>query len=63
MDKYTDLEQALRDPSLAIITDSITKYTELNKVFTRYRNGSLTITPTNSWVTRYRKGMTLSKGE
>ena len=37
MDKYTDLEQALRDPSLAIITDSITKYTELNKVFTRYR--------------------------
>ncbi len=37
MDKYTDLEQALRDPSLAIITDSITRYTELNKVFTRYR--------------------------
>ena len=37
MEKYTDLEQALQDPSLAIVTDSITTQRELNRVFVRYR--------------------------
>ena len=37
MDKYTDLEQALRDPSLAIITDAVTTLKELNRVYARYR--------------------------
>ena len=37
MEKYTSLEQVLRDPSLAIITDHITTQKELSTVFTRYR--------------------------
>ena len=37
MEKYTDLEQALLDPSLAIITDAITTPKELNKVYAKYR--------------------------
>ena len=37
MEKYTDLEQALQDPSLAIVTDSITTQRELNRVFVKYR--------------------------
>ena len=36
MAKYTDLEQAIHDPSLAIITDSITTQKELNRVYARY---------------------------
>ena len=35
--KYTDLEQASRDPSLAIITDRITTPEELNKLYAKYR--------------------------
>ena len=37
MEKYTDLEQAIRDTSLAIITDTITTQKELNSVYVRYR--------------------------
>ncbi|MBR0373731.1 MAG: hypothetical protein IJH91_04315 [Mogibacterium sp.] len=37
MKKYTDLEQALKDSSLAIITDDITSHRELNRVFIKYR--------------------------
>ena len=37
MEKYTSLEQALHDSSLAIITDSITTQKELNRVFVKYR--------------------------
>ena len=37
MEKYTDLEQAVRDPSLAVITDRITTQKELNKVFVKYK--------------------------
>ena len=37
MVKFTELEQASRDPSLAIITDSITTQRELNKIFARYK--------------------------
>ena len=37
MVKYSDLEQAVRDPSLAIITDSIATQRELNRVFVKYR--------------------------
>ncbi len=37
MDLYTDLEQAVLDPSLAIITDGISTQKELNKVYLRYR--------------------------
>ena len=37
MEEYTCLEQAVRDASLAIITDQITTQTELNKAFVRYR--------------------------
>ena len=36
MEKYTALEQALRDPSLAIIIDSITTLKELNRVYAKY---------------------------
>ena len=36
MEKYTDLEQAVHDPSLAIITESITTQRELDRVFARY---------------------------
>ena len=37
MEKYTNLEQALQDTSLAIITDNITTLTELEKAYVRYR--------------------------
>ncbi|MDO5139069.1 MAG: hypothetical protein Q4D71_11525 [Oscillospiraceae bacterium] len=37
MEKYTDLEQALNDASLAIITDNITTQKELNAVYVKYR--------------------------
>ncbi len=37
MERYTDLEQALRDPSLAFITEDITTLTELNKAIIRYK--------------------------
>ncbi len=37
MEKYTDLEQALQDPSLAIITDSINTRVELNTVYFKYK--------------------------
>ena len=37
MEKYTDLEQAIQDPLLAIITDHITTQTELNKVYVKYK--------------------------
>ena len=37
MEKYTDLEQAINDSSLAIITDHITSQKELNKVYLRYK--------------------------
>ena len=36
MVKYTDLEQALLDPSLVIITDHISTQTELNKTYVKY---------------------------
>ena len=37
MEKYTDLEQALQDPSLVIITDRITTQTELNQIYVKYK--------------------------
>ena len=37
MVKYTDLEQALGDASLAIITDTITSQIDLNRVYAKYR--------------------------
>ena len=37
MEKYTTLEQALRDPSLVIITDAVTTQTELNQLYVKYR--------------------------
>jgi hypothetical protein len=37
MEKYTDLEQALQDTSLAIITDKITTQSELSRVYLKYR--------------------------
>ena len=37
MEKYTDLEQALRDPSLAIITDAAATQKELNRIYAKYR--------------------------
>ena len=37
MEKYADLEQALQDPSLAIISDQITTLSELNSVYLKYR--------------------------
>ena len=36
MEKYTNLEQAIHDPSLAIITGEITTIKELDRVFARY---------------------------
>jgi energy-coupling factor transporter ATP-binding protein EcfA2 len=36
MEKYTNLEQAIHDPSLAIITGNITTQKELDRVFARY---------------------------
>lgn len=37
MKQYTTLEQAVADPSLAILTDRITSYRELNHAYVRYR--------------------------
>ena len=37
MEKYTDLEQAVRDPSLAVITEKISTLDELNKVYVKYK--------------------------
>ena len=37
MEKYTDLEQALQDSSLVIITDKISSLTELNRAFVKYK--------------------------
>ena len=37
MEQYTELEQAILDPSLAIITDRITTRNELGKVYVKYR--------------------------
>ena len=37
MEKYTALEQAIRDSSLVIITDSIPTQKELNKAYSKYR--------------------------
>ena len=37
MEKYTDLEQALRDPALGIISDRITTRRELNRAYFRYK--------------------------
>ena len=37
MEKYTTLEQAVRDPSLAIITEDITTLKELNKIYVKYK--------------------------
>ena len=37
MEKYTELEQALQDPSLVIITDRITTQTDLNQIYVNYK--------------------------
>lgn len=37
MKRYTELKQAMHDPSLAMITEDITNQIELNKVYVRYR--------------------------
>ena len=37
MEKYTDLEQAIRDSSLVIITEDITEKKELDKVYLKYK--------------------------
>lgn len=37
MEKYTDLEQAIHDASLAIITDDISTLKELNRVYVKYK--------------------------
>lgn len=37
MEKYTDLEQAINDSSLAIITEDINSLRKLNKVFFKYK--------------------------
>ena len=37
MEKYTALEQAVRDPSLAIITEDIATLKELNKIYVKYK--------------------------
>ena len=37
MDKYTDLEQAIQDSSLAIITENITTQRELSRVFNKFK--------------------------
>ena len=37
MDIYTDLEQAIKDPSLAIITNDISSQKELNRAFLKYK--------------------------
>ena len=37
MDKYTDLEQAIQDSSLAIITENITTQKELQRTFNKFK--------------------------
>ena len=37
MEKYTNLEQAIQDPSLVIITENITTQKEINKVYVKYK--------------------------
>ena len=37
MEKYTSLEQAARDPLLAIITENITTLKELNRIYVKYK--------------------------
>ena len=37
MGKYTTLEQAVNDPSLAIITDRTTTWRELNRAYFKYK--------------------------
>ncbi len=37
MEKYTNLEQAIRDPALAIITEDVASLRELNRVYVKYR--------------------------
>ena len=37
MEKYTELGQVVQDPSLAVITDSITTLNELNKIYVKYK--------------------------
>ena len=37
MEKYTGLEQAVRDTSLAVITGEITAQKELNRVYAKYK--------------------------
>lgn len=37
MEKYTDLEQARRDPSFVLITEDMTTLKELNSAYVRYR--------------------------
>ena len=37
MEKYTNLEQAIQDTALAIITENITTQNELNRVYIKYR--------------------------
>ena len=37
MEKYTDLNEVLRDPSLAIITDNMATQSELNRIYVRYK--------------------------
>ena len=37
MEKYTDLEQAMQDSSLAIITENITTMKELSKTYAKYK--------------------------
>ena len=37
MEKYTDLEQVLRDSSLVIITENITTQKELNRTFSKFK--------------------------
>ena len=37
MEKYTDLEHAVHDPSLVIITDNMTTQRDLNKAYVKYK--------------------------
>ncbi len=37
MEKYTSLEQAIRDPALAVVTEDIGTLSELNRVYVKYK--------------------------
>ena len=37
MEKYTEWEQVVQDPSLAVISDAVSTQLELNKIFARYK--------------------------